>query len=75
MQKLLTFLFSKTISIYAIFNNLSFNDMLTNDIVSFKQLGPGHKFESQLGSITFMEIDHEIISRSIWQPPWLSQIW
>ena len=39
MQKLLTF-FSKTISVYAIFNDQSFNDMLTNDIVSFKQLGP-----------------------------------
>ena len=41
MQKLLTF-FSKDISIYAIFNNQSFNDMLTNDIASFEQLGPGY---------------------------------
>ena len=40
MQKLLTF-FNKNISIYAIFNDQSFNDMLTNDIVSFEQLGPG----------------------------------
>ena len=40
MQKLLTFL-SKNISVYAIFNNQSFNDMLTNDIISFEQLGPG----------------------------------
>ena len=39
MQKLLTF-FSKNISVYAIFNE-SFNNMLTNDIVSFEQLGPG----------------------------------
>ena len=39
MQNLLTF-FSKNISIYAIFNDQSFNDMLTNDIVSFEQLGP-----------------------------------
>ena len=38
MQKLLTF-FSKNISAYAIFNDQSFNDMLTND-VSFEQLGP-----------------------------------
>ena len=38
MQKLLTF-FSKNISIYAIFNHQSSNDMLTNDIVSFEQLG------------------------------------
>ena len=35
MQNLLTF-FSKNISVYAIFN-----DTLTNDIVSFEQLGPG----------------------------------
>ena len=31
--------FSKNISIYAIFNDQSFNNMLTNDIVSFEQLG------------------------------------
>ena len=30
----------KNISVYAIFNNQSFNDMFTNDIVSFEQLGP-----------------------------------
>ena len=40
MQKLLTFFFSENISIYAIFNDQSFNDKLTNDIVSFEQLGP-----------------------------------
>ena len=40
MQKLLTF-FSKNINIYVIFNDQSFNDTLTNDIVSFEQLGPG----------------------------------
>ena len=39
MQKLLTF-FSKTISVYTIFNDQSFNNMLTNNIVSFEQLGP-----------------------------------
>ena len=32
--------FSKNISIYAIFNDQSFNNTLTNDIVSFEQLGP-----------------------------------
>ena len=31
---------SKNISIYAIFNDPSFNDTPTNDIVSFKQFGP-----------------------------------
>ena len=40
MQKLLTFFFSKNISIYAIFSGQRFNDTLTNDIVSFEQLGP-----------------------------------
>ena len=39
MQKLLTFC-QQNISVYAIFNDQSFNDMLTNDIVSFEQLGP-----------------------------------
>ena len=33
--------FSKNISVYAIFNDQSFNDTLTNDIVSFEQQGPG----------------------------------
>ena len=31
------------ISVYAIFNDQSFNDTLTNNIVSFEQLGPGTK--------------------------------
>ena len=35
-----THVFSKNISICYIFNNQSFNDTLTNDIVSFEQLGP-----------------------------------
>ena len=34
------FFSAKNISVYATFNNQSFNDTLTNDIVSF-QLGPG----------------------------------
>ena len=29
----------KNISVYAIFNDQSLNDMLTNDMVSFEQLG------------------------------------
>ena len=32
--------FSQNISIYAIFNDQSFNDTLTNNIISFEQLGP-----------------------------------
>ena len=39
MQKLLTF-FSKNISVYSIFNNQSFNNTLTNHMVSFEQMGP-----------------------------------
>ena len=39
MQKLLAFVFSKNISMYAIFNDQSFNRPLTNDIVNFEQLG------------------------------------
>ena len=33
-------LFSKNISIYAIFNDQSLKDTLTNNIISFEQLGP-----------------------------------
>ena len=33
--------FSKNICIYGIFNDQSFNETLTNDIVSFEQMGPG----------------------------------
>ena len=40
MLNLLTFFFSKNICIYAVFNDQSFSDMLTKDIVSFEQLGP-----------------------------------
>ena len=41
MQKLLTFFSAKILAlVYAIFNDQSFNDTLTNDIVSFEQLSP-----------------------------------
>ena len=43
MQKQLTFS-SRNISVYAIFYDQSFNNMLTNDIVNFEQLGPGSLF-------------------------------
>ena len=32
--------FSKNISVYATFNDQNFNNTVTNDIVSFEQLGP-----------------------------------
>ena len=47
--------FSKNISVYAIFNDQNFNDTLTNDIVSFEQLGgvrfPAHQGPSENESI------------------------
>ena len=36
--------YSKNVLVYATFNDQSFNDMLTNAIVSFEQLDPGHCF-------------------------------
>ena len=47
MQKLLT-LFSKNISVNVTFNDQSFDATLTNDIVSFEQLGPEHLIISAL---------------------------
>ena len=44
MQKLLTFFFSKNNSVYAIFNDQSFND----DIVSFEQPGPDYHLKSEI---------------------------
>ena len=42
MQKLLTFFFQqKHVAYMRLSNDKSFNDTLTNDIVSFEQLGPG----------------------------------
>ena len=40
MQKLLTVFQQNINSLYAIFNDQSFNDALVNNIVSFEQLGP-----------------------------------
>ena len=38
-----THIFSeKNFSVYSIFSDQSFNDTLTNDIVSFEQLGTGY---------------------------------
>ena len=46
MQKLLTLFSSKNICVYTIFNDQSFNNTLTNGIVSFEQQGPGDMPES-----------------------------
>ena len=61
MQKLLTFFFSKSISMYAIFNDQSFNDTLTNDIVSFEQLGP----ECHVGPVYLYSLIQLLISLHI----------
>ena len=43
MQKLFKFFQQKNkCTIYAIFNDQSFNNTLTNNTVSFEQLGPEH---------------------------------
>ena len=39
--------FSKNINVYALSNDQSFNDWLTNDIVSFEQLGPEYFVHAQ----------------------------
>ena len=40
MQKLLTFFSAKVLAYVPLYNDQSFNDTLTINIVSFKQLGP-----------------------------------
>ena len=40
LKKSYSHFFSKNISVYAIFNDQSFNNTLTYDIVSFEQLDP-----------------------------------
>ena len=41
MQKLLTFFFSKKFQRLCVSLDVNFNESLTNDVVSFEQLGPG----------------------------------
>ena len=57
MQKLLTF-FSKNISVNAIFIDQSFNDTLTNGIVSFEQLSPGHNLSCPHEGIASLAIQN-----------------
>ena len=51
MQKLLTFFFSKNISVYAIFNDQSFNDTLTNDIIIFEHWAQIYVICSRKGQV------------------------
>ena len=64
MQKLLTF-FQQNISIYAIFKDQSFNDTLTNNIVSFEQLSRGMEMYHVIFSmviLSFLLIQEEQLS-------------
>ena len=40
--------FSKNISVYAVFDDQNFNDTLSNNTVSFEQLGPGFHLQWDL---------------------------
>ena len=52
LQKLLTF-FQQKISAYLCIIDVNFNDSLTNNIVSFEQLGPGPFLQSLYLGCTF----------------------
>ena len=56
--------FSKNIGIYAIFNDQSFNDTLTND-VSFEQLGPGAFLQTVLFEMRFALKKINLSNRSV----------
>ena len=59
-----THIFNKNISIYAIFNDQSFNDTLTNDNVSFEQLGPD-RGESPWNSIVSQRKRFEYMAKKL----------
>ena len=59
MQKLLTF-FSKNIRVYAIFDNPSFNDMLTNDILILSNW-------TQVVNLSDMHADQDSLSKQIYK--------
>ena len=55
-----THIFSKNINIYAIINDESFNDTLTNDIVSFEKLGPGLEFKGCDVAIALAQVWYQL---------------
>ena len=65
--------FSKNITIFVIFNDESFNDTLTNDIVSFEQLGPAlhiwHSAGFLVGGIK-VESENTVLTLYIWTSPY-----
>ena len=52
--------FSKNISVYAICNDQNFNDTLTNDIVSFEQLGPKYQLIDIVKTNNMQQIANEL---------------
>ena len=60
--------FSKKVQHICVSLDVNFNETLTNDVISFEQLGPGVAClnSSSATFITFMESDHEIISVHVW---------
>ena len=57
--------FSKNICVYAIFNDQSLNDMLTNNIVSLEQLGPAKETYTNVHKHTAMAHNSFSIKR-VW---------
>ena len=57
--------FSKNISLYAIFNDQNFKDTLTNDIVSFEQLGPDFSELKNLSILVRPGQQHMTLKRSL----------
>ena len=53
--------FCKSINIYAIFNDQSFNNKLTNDVISFEQLGP-EKYDISAHAVCFNTAFNEYVS-------------
>ena len=51
--------FSKNVSVYAIFYDQSFNDTLTNDIISFEQMGPD--LHSYHNSVRTFQTHYQVI--------------
>ena len=63
-------LFSKNISIYAIINGQSFNDMLTNDIVSVEQMARGFRSTSMLLNCLTVESQVTEKKKLTWSLQW-----
>ena len=56
LQKLLTFFFSKKLQHIRVSLDVNFNESLTNDVVSFEQLGPGVFVSSVTRACPFIHV-------------------